>query len=204
MENQEITTQELESLLYEDFSTDLITLSDVDDIDDTITKNNEIINESNFGTKFLDKGFLFLSWDDAINSKEQIGFQLLISKNTHLPTSSLFSIGSRFGPAEAYDREGNIYRLDLTKHPAKETFTLFQNEPNPFKDKTAIRFSLPGKSLGKLTVFDITGTVVYSIEQNFEKGINEVIVESVPKKGILFYQLDTDFGTKLQKMIHIE
>ena len=83
-------------------------------------------------------------------------------------------------------------------------FELLQNQPNPFKQATTIRFTLPAKSQGKLTILDSTGRTLKAIEQSFVKGINEVEVHDLQQMGLLYYQLETDFGIQTQKMIHME
>ena len=163
------------------------------------------VDANNFGTRFLNRGALTMSWDAPTNTNEQLSFQLEVKTNRTVAVSELFTINSAFTPAEAYDGLGTVYQMDLVfLGNNKYDYALFQNQPNPFKQTTTIRFTLPAKSQGKLTILDNTGRTLKSVEQTFEKGINEVEMKDIQAKGLLFYQLETEFGTRTQKMLRLE
>jgi len=163
------------------------------------------IDKSNFGTRFLNRGALTMSWDAPTNTNEQLNFQLKVKTNRTVAASELFTISSAITSAEAYDGLGMVYQMGLVfLGNNKYDYALFQNQPNPFKQTTTIRFTLPAKSQGKLTILDSTGRTLKSVEQTFEKGINEVEMNDLQQKGLLFYQLETEFGTRIQKMLRVE
>ncbi|GEM_PF-5123386 len=162
------------------------------------------VSDANFGTRFLNRGALTMSWDAPTNTNEQLSFQLKVKTNKTVAVSELFTINSAFTPAEAYDGLGTVYQMGLAFLDNKYDYILFQNQPNPFKQATTIRFTLPAKSQGKLTILDSTGRTLKSVEQIFEKGINELEMNDVQQKGLLFYQLETAFGTRTQKMLRLE
>lgn len=162
------------------------------------------IRKANFGTRFLSRGALTMSWEAPTNINESMSFQLKVKTNRTVAVSELFTINSAFTPAEAYDGLGKVYQVGLVFLDNKYDYALFQNQPNPFKQTTTIRFSLPAKSQGKLTILDNTGRTLKSIEQTFEKGINEVELIDLDQKGLLFYQLETAFGIQTQKMLRVE
>ena len=162
------------------------------------------IDKTNFGTRFLSRGALTMSWEAPTNTNKQLRFQLKVKTNRTLAVRELFTINSAFTPAEAYDGRGMVYQMGLVFLGNKYDYALFQNQPNPFKQTTTIRFTLPAKSQGKLTILDSTGRTLKSVEQTFEKGINEVEMKDLQQKGLLFYQLETEFGTRIQKMLRLE
>jgi type IX secretion system substrate protein len=86
---------------------------------------------------------------------------------------------------------------------ATNTFKLYQNKPNPFKKVTNIGFSLPETELARLTIYDVSGTVLKSYEHVFGQGYNEVRIErnELPAGGVLFYQLETAGHRATKKMI---
>jgi len=64
-------------------------------------------------------------------------------------------------------------------------------------------FDLPEGMEASITVYDVTGRVLKTIEADFVKGYNEVSLEQkeVPVSGVLYYQLDTQGYTTTRKMI---
>ncbi len=169
-------------------------------------KENEWINASNFGTRLLERGAITISWDalgtESVSKK--LNFQLKVKTKKTVKISDLFSINSRFTLAEAYDLEGNTLDLGLVLTKNKRIFDLFQNQPNPFNQWTVIRFELPGESKGELTIFDLTGKKVKSISKVFQRGANELMIDDLDQRGVFYYQLETDFGTKTAKMIRVK
>lgn len=85
-------------------------------------------------------------------------------------------------------------------------FELYQNQPNPFNDKTTIGFELPKASSATLTIFDITGKIVKTIEGDYQKGYNEIELDRKEwnASGVLFYQLDAQEYSSTQKMFAID
>ncbi len=173
----------------------------VDIID--IPKTNQV-TEANFGTRFLERGALTLSWDAPTNTNEFFSFKLKVKAKSQTAVRELFTINSLITPAEAYDGAGTTYQVGLTTLDAQTGFALLQNQPNPFQKATTIRFSLPAQSQGTLTIIDITGRTLKTIQQHFGKGINELTISDLHQKGVLYYRLETDFGTKTKKMIRMD
>ena len=84
-------------------------------------------------------------------------------------------------------------------------FELFQNQPNPFHDKTVIGFNLPEDSEVELILRDETGRVLKTIKQNGTAGYNTIQLEMGElSNGFIYYQLSTKFGTKAKKMIQLK
>jgi hypothetical protein len=65
-------------------------------------------------------------------------------------------------------------------------FALYQNEPNPFNDKTTITFNLPEAGNATLKVFDVTGKVIYTNKGSFGKGMNSFTLtkNDLPSTGV--------------------
>ncbi|NQT64468.1 MAG: T9SS type A sorting domain-containing protein [Candidatus Marinimicrobia bacterium] len=83
----------------------------------------------------------------------------------------------------------DLFYSTLTTTSAEEVmlisdFSLSQNYPNPFNPTTHIRFSLPEQSKVKLTVFDVRGKEVMTL-QNVEKapGNYEVVWNGIDHSG---------------------
>jgi len=172
--------------------------------DPSLVPETNQVTEANFGTRFLERGALTLSWDAPTNTDEFFIFKLKVKVKSQTAVSELFTISSLFTPAEAYDEKGTTYQVGLKVLDANFDYALAQNQPNPFQQATTIRFSLPAQSQGKLTILDITGRTLKTIQQNFEKGNNELIISDLQQKGVLYYRLETDFGTLTKKMLHMD
>ena len=55
-----------------------------------------------------------------------------------------------------------------------------------------------------LTITDVTGRVVKVYEGVYPKGLTQVQVRDVESKGLLYYQLLTEDGLLVKKMIQVE
>src|SRR5690606_24781811 len=89
---------------------------------------------------------------------------------------------------------------------ATATFELYQNVPNPFSGQTTIGFNLPEASAATLTVFDLSGKLLHSINGKFVKGYNEVQMDGkvLPQSGVLYYRLETSSHTSTRKMVLVK
>ena len=81
-------------------------------------------------------------------------------------------------------------------------YHLSQNYPNPFKDKTSIKYCLPVKAEVKLIIFDSNGKTVNELLNKVQNGgTYEAIFDSQDlPDGVYYYQLkavDIKSHTKL-------
>jgi hypothetical protein len=155
----------------------------------------------NFGV-FADA--ITTSFDGANQGEFAVTFRALRGGNL----SDLLSVSSRITKAEAY-RNGE--RLDVAfryNNGATSTvsgvgFELYQNQPNPFVNKTFIGFHLPEATTATLSIFDETGRLVYNQKGAFAKGYNSIAVERalLSTTGMLYYKLETATDSATKKMI---
>jgi len=73
-------------------------------------------------------------------------------------------------------------------------FYLSQNYPNPFKDKTSIKYCLSEKTKVKLTILNSNGEKVKELINEVQNaGTYETLFESEAlKPGVYYYQLKAD------------
>jgi len=82
-------------------------------------------------------------------------------------------------------------------------FELYQNQPNPFVNKTFIGFHLPEAATATLTVYDETGRVLFTQQGDYAKGYNAVMLDRalLTTTGVLYYTLTAGDDTATRKMI---
>jgi hypothetical protein len=69
-------------------------------------------------------------------------------------------------------------------------YSIEQNVPNPFSDKTSIRFELaPGVETATLSVFNLNGTFVKDFQLNGNSGEIEILASEIGK-GMFIYSLN--------------
>jgi hypothetical protein len=82
-------------------------------------------------------------------------------------------------------------------------FELYQNQPNPFMNKTTVGFYLPEASEATLSIIDEAGRVVYQQKGQFAKGENSISLDRalINTTGLLYYKLETATDSATKKMI---
>jgi hypothetical protein len=120
--------------------------------------------------------------------------------------SEMLGVSSRITKAEGYSLSDG--RLDIAlrfdgKTIAGVGFELYQNQPNPFVNKTSVGFHLPEATTATLTVYDETGRMVFTQKGDFVKGYNAISLDRalLNTSGILYYKLETATDSATKKMI---
>ena len=123
--------------------------------------------------------------------------------------SSMLGVSSRITKAEAYsqndDRMDVAFRFNTNSGSTISGvgFELYQNQPNPFVNKTFIGFHLPEAAVATLRIYDETGKVVYTQKGDFAKGYNTFAIdrELINTIGLLYYTVETTNNSATKKMI---
>jgi hypothetical protein len=150
-----------------------------------------------------------ISWNDVNEKafkKSDILFTLVLKATTNTQLSKVFSISNDMVKGEAYTSDLSTLGVNLTYvGRTEEVFTLEQNNPNPFTDKTSIVFNLLQAGQATLSIYDLTGKVVRQITNLYPKGQNEIIIKSDDLKatGVLFYELESMGQKSTKKMIYL-
>jgi hypothetical protein len=172
------------------------------------------INEHNFGLARLDEGFITTSWNDVkgvnMNADADV-FTLTFRAVRNANLSQVFNVNSAITNAEAYQDgvDGNMNVALNFVNPRgaiSGEFELFQNRPNPFKGETIIGFNLPDAGQATISIFDVTGRLLRTVDGDFNKGYNEVRMNSseLGASGILYYELRTPYATATKKMFLVD
>ncbi len=170
------------------------------------------VNENNFG---LRNGGVVVSVDLANGltlADDAVLFTITVEANTAANLSEIININSTGLTAEAYVGSNlEILGSDVVFRTNEGVvtdadFVLYQNEPNPFNGLTTIGFELPTSGDATITVYDVTGKVLYTRVDGFAKGYNVVTLDrnDIQASGVLYYKLENGDNVATKKMIIIE
>ncbi len=106
--------------------------------------------------------------------------------------------------AEAY-RGGQIEEVRLRTEEDKSEFTLYQNTPNPWSEKTSIGVELPVGGEMTLNVYDQSGKIVYTMKDYKEKGSHTIVIDNkqIGTSGVYRYEVISGKYRAIKKMIVI-
>jgi hypothetical protein len=84
-------------------------------------------------------------------------------------------------------------------------FIVHQNYPNPFNPKTIIKFDLPKDGLVTITIYDILGRVVSSVNEFKKAGSYQYDFDgSALASGLYFYKVESGSFSETKKMVLIK
>ncbi len=154
---------------------------------------------------FTDERALATSWNqpsEVIADGELL--TLSLKATTDVALSEALRLNSRLTRVESYDvATDEVMSVFLSSSEAytSDEAELYQNVPNPFVTETRIGFYLPSAGTAELTIRDVAGRVLRTIDGDYEAGYNEVRLDrqSLPA-GTLYYTLSYD-GYQLTKVM---
>jgi len=177
------------------------------------TETLELDGNAKVGTTLTDQGQLVLTWYNGAPTSEalqaalfDLSFEALRNAGT---LQSLLSISELENfKAVAYNEvsEAMDVKLEFVQPVFAKDYQLYQNTPNPFRGETVIGFDLPSETTGTLNIMDVSGKVLKSFADTYQKGYNQITVTAseLPSVGVLYYQLKTEDFTATKKMILID
>jgi hypothetical protein len=164
---------------------------------------NDKVNTNNFGI-----------FDDAmtvsIDGADVFTVKFRATKSGKL--SEMLRVSSRITKAEGYNVTNDLMEVALRFNSANGPtisnvgFELYQNQPNPFVNKTAIGFHLPAASNATLTVYDDMGRLVFTQKGDYAKGYNSFVLDRslVETVGNLYYRVETEDASDTKQMIQVK
>jgi hypothetical protein len=149
---------------------------------------------------------LTVSWNGAAVPLSAHLFKVKMKANRNGKLSEFLRINSNITTMEAFDVDKNLMNLDFRftgANPVSATprFELYQNQPNPFAEKTTIRFDLPADAVAILTISDAAGRILKTINVEGKAGTNAILLENIEfPTGILLYRLQTPTDSATKKL----
>jgi len=167
------------------------------------------LNRQNY---IIEDGSIKLSWNSFKTVKLSDNgalFFINIKTKTKDQFSNIFEVNEDVLASEFIDEHLEAKRVELTFRGdalVSTDFTLYQNKPNPFSDRTTISFDLPESSQVSFRVFDTKGQLVMQSEKHFDRGYNELELnfEGVDHAGILYLNLAAGKYSANTKMVLIK
>ena len=191
-------------------------------LDAVVPVANAPVQADNFGTWDLAEGRLRLVWavataETKAGNPELFKLRFRVLQGGY-SLGDVLSISQKDMEASAWHADYRPERVALAYSPVTEArqrgeastegvgFELYQNEPNPFKDKTVIGFQLPTAASATLTVYDESGRVVLTQQSDFAKGYNAMVLDRslLKASGVLYYTLETATYSATKKMIQMK
>lgn len=165
--------------------------------------------EAAFNLDYARRGMISQVWASTneiqFDGATTVVIEITATENVQL--SQVLSVSSQLTEAIGFDDEGAMdvelgFELESVSS-VEQTFELFQNRPNPFGSETNIAFVLPAKAQVTLTITDVSGKEIYRLNEGFEAGMNEIIIDKsqLNATGIMYYRLDTGKHSATKKMI---
>jgi hypothetical protein len=124
--------------------------------------------------------------------------------------SDMITLSNNVLTTEAYigaDMERSAIVLEVRSDVRPNVFNLSQNEPNPWKTATMIRYDLPEEGEVNLTITDVTGRMIMNQTVKGTAGENEVLLSREQLNGatgVLIYKIESAGQVEQRKMMVVE
>ena len=167
---------------------------------------NDDINYGHFNMTMKYLGLVTFSWDNAeLRSVDDL-FNVRIRAKSDVFISELISLTNTITPAlMSLDGDEMPVGIDyIEKSDNLDATVLFQNTPNPWSERTIIKFVLPAQQKATVTVMDANGRVIWEVSDVFQRGVNSVEIfrsKLLEAGGLMYYQLKTDDLIQTRKML---
>ncbi len=167
----------------------------------------EGMDEGNFA--ILDQQTISVSWntnDPLSVSADKAVFTLVLEGKNSENIENAINITSNVTRAEAYNQDMEIMNVTMRDQASANSLVLHQNRPNPFTGSTVVSFEIPNASDVTISVYDVNGRLLLSDTDVYSKGYNEIILseEDINAKGLMYYTVETAYGTLSKKMISLK
>ena len=180
------------------------------EVDKGILKN---MSDDHFNFSKIDNGLITSSWTRpeavALDSNKPL-FILKFYCRDNGSLKNHFDINSKMLQAEAYSDQLEILGINFEfssgQDDKEEQFMLYQNYPNPFDGITKVPFFLPTVEIVRFEVLDAKGTIVQTIEKQFDSGYQEITLKrsDFGASGIYFFQTTRSNGEQQVKSLIVK
>jgi len=172
--------------------------------------------DANFGLYNIAEGEIRTLWTNVYGQNVANGttvFRLhFTAQQGGLKLSEVFALDAKALPEVAYTSKLEARQLQLAfleaetsdvNDPVGAGIQLFQNQPNPFTERTLIGFVLPEACEAEMRIYDMNGRLLQLHRADFAAGVHYLNFElgDATATGLLFYELVTPYGRMSKKMM---
>ena len=159
---------------------------------------------------------LIIAQDEAIVNSENLAvMSLLVRAKKDVKLTEAITINDEVLRAEAYTKDLELMNIEISTRVEETdnqvevieyTYSLDQNEPNPWVSGTSITFTSPKTITGKMNVRDVNGKLVLTRNMTFAKGENVISLDrsDISTGGVYYYEVVTDEVQIMKKMIVVQ
>ncbi len=198
----------------ETFTVSFATAEQVKGYQFTMNTGNLEVLEILPGEQMDATNFAVFAARQAVTTSWSVGghanFAIRFRATTAGKISDMLAVSGSITKAEAYSPGNEQMQIGFRFHEkdggvtlAAQRFELYQNQPNPFIDRTVIGFFLPEATTATLSVFDETGRLLHTQKGDYAKGYNAVTLEGreLDANGVLYYKVTTPTNSATRTMI---
>ena len=176
----------------------------------SVSNGEMMMTEQHLG--MLDNNIMTVSYNEMIGKEVAKGsslFTMVFEANREGRLSDMMAITSKVTSSEAYISDALEIReveLNVANSAIAYENELHQNEPNPFKEKTIIGYTLANTGSTTITVMDITGKIMLKRNIMGYRGYNEIAINAsdLGASGVMYYQIESGEFTATKKMIMVK
>ena len=184
------------------------------------------VNADNLNAMFANEGKLRFNWYDpsttvagvSMDNDEPIfsiqfkavggpamSSMVEVSSDEAIPVFPLEFVNAEGVEVSALIQSGRVTidGVNASKETITQDFTLFQNNPNPFRTETNISFNLNQSSFAQLSIHDHAGKVVFERYADFAAGLHTIQVsrDLFSSAGSYFFTLKTENATATRQLV---
>jgi hypothetical protein len=167
-----------------------------------------LLEPENWNDGYLKDGYVPVSWNtiEQITEPDQPLFTIIAEVQHSGDQQDYFSLSDAIAEREAFTITNELTDIVISKSEIQNTFELFQNRPNPFKDQTVISFNLDNEQLVRLNIYDLNGRILFVRDISGLRGVNEIVVKAsqLGVSGVLMYEIRTENQSTTNRMIIVE
>jgi len=170
-------------------------------------RTDQIANFEKDKKKYLT--FAYHDMNHVTLADQDVMFNILVRPSKSDRLSKNIFLNNDVVNSKVYDvtHQGKPLRLQFTAKRLADQASVMQNQPNPFKEQTVVKFVVPSKMPVSIHIFDGAGRSVYKQNQEFMAGEHSLVLTSKElgeNYGIFYCKIKAENLNEVIKLLRIE